>query len=90
MQPVLAEALRVPAREPTDAEYEDLLFGWLVESGITSNSVIYVKDLATVSRLYLNGTSVSDEGLGEKSHRERSVSAMASAVPLNQSWPRLT
>ena len=26
-------------RMPTDREYEDLLFGWLVESGITSNSV---------------------------------------------------
>lgn len=35
-------------REPTQAEYEDLLFGWLVESGITSNSVIYVKDGVTV------------------------------------------
>jgi len=35
-------------REPTDKEYSDMLFGWLVESGITSNSVIYVKDLATV------------------------------------------
>ncbi len=35
-------------REPSDKEYEDLIFGWLVESGITSNSVIYVKDLATV------------------------------------------
>ncbi len=35
-------------REPTDKEYEDMLFGWLVESGITSNSVIYVKDLVTV------------------------------------------
>lgn len=35
-------------REPTDQEYEDLLFGWLVESGITSNSVIYVKDQVTV------------------------------------------
>jgi phosphoribosylaminoimidazolecarboxamide formyltransferase/IMP cyclohydrolase len=35
-------------RPPTDTEYEDMLFGWLVESGITSNSVIYVKDLATV------------------------------------------
>jgi len=23
-------------------------FGWLVESGVTSNSVIYVKDLVTV------------------------------------------
>jgi phosphoribosylaminoimidazolecarboxamide formyltransferase/IMP cyclohydrolase len=35
-------------REPTEQEYEDMLFGWLVESGITSNSVIYVKDNATV------------------------------------------
>jgi phosphoribosylaminoimidazolecarboxamide formyltransferase / IMP cyclohydrolase len=35
-------------REPTDKEYADLIFGWLVESGITSNSVIYIKDLATV------------------------------------------
>nr|WP_319394937.1 IMP cyclohydrolase [uncultured Desulfobacter sp.] len=35
-------------REPTDQEYEDMLFGWLVESGITSNSVIYVKDNCTV------------------------------------------
>ena len=36
------------ARNPTDAEYQDMLFGWLVESGITSNSVIYVKDEVTV------------------------------------------
>ena len=35
-------------REPTEKEYEDMIFGWLVESGITSNSVIYVKDQVTV------------------------------------------
>jgi phosphoribosylaminoimidazolecarboxamide formyltransferase/IMP cyclohydrolase len=35
-------------REPTEAEAKDLLFGWLVEAGITSNSVIYVKDGVTV------------------------------------------
>jgi phosphoribosylaminoimidazolecarboxamide formyltransferase / IMP cyclohydrolase len=35
-------------RQPSDKEYKDMLFGWLVESGITSNSVIYVKDLVTV------------------------------------------
>ena len=35
-------------REPTKKEYDDMIFGWLVESGITSNSVIYVKDQATV------------------------------------------
>ncbi|MBU0544939.1 MAG: IMP cyclohydrolase [Proteobacteria bacterium] len=35
-------------RKPTEKEYEDMLFGWLVESGVTSNSVIYVKDKVTV------------------------------------------
>lgn len=35
-------------RMPTENEYDDLLFGWLVESGVTSNSVLYVKDLVTV------------------------------------------
>ena len=35
-------------RAPTPDELNDLLFGWLVETGITSNSVIYVKDGATV------------------------------------------
>lgn len=35
-------------REPSDREYDDMLFGWLVESGITSNSVIYVKNGVTV------------------------------------------
>lgn len=36
-------------REPTESEIDDMLFGWLVESGITSNSVIYVKDGVTVA-----------------------------------------
>lgn len=36
------------ARLPTDRELDDLLFGWMVESGVTSNSVIYVKDGVTV------------------------------------------
>jgi len=35
-------------RLPTEKEYNDLVFGWLVESGITSNSVIFVKDGVTV------------------------------------------
>ena len=35
-------------RSPTAKEYEDLLFGWFVEAGVTSNSVIYVKDQVTV------------------------------------------
>ena len=35
-------------RMPTEKEYEDLLFGWFVEQGVTSNSVLYVKDGVTV------------------------------------------
>ncbi len=35
-------------RMPTDREYEDMIFGWSVEMGITSNSVIYVKNGETV------------------------------------------
>lgn len=36
------------ARKPSEREYDDMLFGWNVEQGITSNSVIYVKDGVTV------------------------------------------
>jgi phosphoribosylaminoimidazolecarboxamide formyltransferase/IMP cyclohydrolase len=35
-------------RAPTEAEKADMLFGWYLESGITSNSVIYVKDGVSV------------------------------------------
>ncbi len=35
-------------RLPDDREYEDILFGWSVEQGVTSNSVIYVKDGVTI------------------------------------------
>lgn len=36
-------------RMPTEHEFNDLLFGWLVECGVTSNSVLYVKDGVTIS-----------------------------------------
>jgi len=35
-------------RLPTEKEYDDLLFGWLIECGVTSNSVVFVKDGVTV------------------------------------------
>ncbi|MFO7598961.1 MAG: IMP cyclohydrolase, partial [Candidatus Desulfacyla sp.] len=35
-------------RRPTEDELADMLFGWQVEQGVTSNSVIYVKNGATV------------------------------------------
>ncbi len=37
-----------PKRAPSAREYEDLAFGWAVEQGVTSNSVLYVKDQVTV------------------------------------------
>jgi len=35
-------------REPSQREIDDMIFGWAVEHGVTSNSVIYVKDGCTV------------------------------------------
>ena len=35
-------------RKPSEQEYQDMHFGWMVEAGVTSNSVIYVKDGVTV------------------------------------------
>lgn len=35
-------------RAPSEAEYDDIIFGWGVEQGVTSNSVIYVKDGVTI------------------------------------------
>ncbi len=35
-------------RKPTEREIDDMLFGWAVEHGVTSNSVLYIKDGCTV------------------------------------------
>jgi phosphoribosylaminoimidazolecarboxamide formyltransferase/IMP cyclohydrolase len=36
-------------RAPTARELDDMLFGWYVESGVSSNSALFVKDGATVA-----------------------------------------
>ncbi|MGL4209099.1 MAG: IMP cyclohydrolase, partial [Candidatus Adiutrix sp.] len=36
-------------RKPTAKELADLVFGWAVEQGVTSNSVLFVKNGATVA-----------------------------------------
>lgn len=36
-------------RMPTEDEYRDMLFGWYVESGVSSNSAIFVRNEATVA-----------------------------------------
>lgn len=38
-----------PKREPTQRELEDIVFGWAVEQGVTSNSVLFAKEGATVA-----------------------------------------
>ena len=37
------------ARKPTTKEAQDLFFAWAIEAGVSSNSVIFVKDGATVA-----------------------------------------
>ncbi len=39
----------IPRRAPTDRELNDMFFGWAVEQGVTSNSVLFTKDDATVA-----------------------------------------
>lgn len=42
------EGVTVSARRPSAQEADDLIFAWAVEAGVTSNSVIFVRDGATV------------------------------------------
>lgn len=43
------DGVSVSARKPNRQEAEDLLFAWAVESGVTSNSVIFARNGATVA-----------------------------------------
>ena len=43
------DGVTVTARAPTKEEADDLVFAWSVEAGVTSNSVIFVKNGATVA-----------------------------------------
>jgi len=47
-QTTTKEGQTLIARAPTAKEADDLLFAWAVEAGVTSNSVIFAKDGATV------------------------------------------
>ena len=42
------DSAEVAARAPSKQEADDLLFAWAVEAGVTSNSVIFARDGATV------------------------------------------
>ncbi|MDR2488718.1 MAG: IMP cyclohydrolase [Desulfovibrio sp.] len=43
------DGIMVSARKPTAGEADDLLFAWAVESGVSSNSVIFARNGATVA-----------------------------------------
>ncbi|MCT4626631.1 IMP cyclohydrolase [Halodesulfovibrio sp.] len=43
------DGVEVAARKPTAQEADDLLFAWAVEAGVTSNSIIFARNGATVS-----------------------------------------
>ena len=73
-------------RAPTEAERRDMRFGWKVEAGVTSNSVLFVHDEATVAI----GTGEQDRvGVAEiardKAYRKMSdrLSLIKHGVPFN-------
>ena len=76
-------------RQPTDREFDDIIFGWLVESGVTSNSVIYVKDGVTVGI----GTGEQDRvGVAEIA-RDKAYKKMCDRISWDlyaKSWYELT
>lgn len=43
------DGVTVSARKPTEREADDLVFAWAIEAGVTSNSVIFARDGATVA-----------------------------------------
>ncbi|MEE9405921.1 MAG: IMP cyclohydrolase [Candidatus Aenigmarchaeota archaeon] len=63
-------------REPTPDEMVDLDFGWLVESGITSNSIIYVKDETTIGI----GTGEQDRVGVAEAARDKAYRKMADRI----------
>jgi len=75
-------------RLPTDKEYDDLIFGWIVEAGVTSNSVIYVKDGVTVGI----GTGEQDRvGVAEiaRDKAYRKLAERISYAEFNKSYTEL-
>ena len=48
-KPLSQDSLRVVTnRNPTDSEFQDMLFAWKVAKHVKSNAIVYAKDLCTV------------------------------------------
>jgi len=67
-------------RQPTSAEVRDLLFGWAVEAGVTSNSVLYVKDGVTVGI----GTGEQDRVGVAQIARDKAYTKLADRLSFDQ------
>jgi len=67
-------------RQPTQAELRDLLFGWAVEAGVTSNSVLYVKDGVTVGI----GTGEQDRVGVAQIARDKAYTKLADRLSFDQ------
>jgi phosphoribosylaminoimidazolecarboxamide formyltransferase/IMP cyclohydrolase len=66
----------VTDKEPTERQYRDMLFGWLIEVGVTSNSILYVKDEATVGI----GTGEQDRVGAAKIARSKAMEKYADRI----------
>jgi phosphoribosylaminoimidazolecarboxamide formyltransferase/IMP cyclohydrolase len=60
-------------RGPGEREAEDMVFGWMVEAGVPSNSVLYVRDLVTVGI----GTGEQDRVGAARIARDKAYRKMA-------------
>ncbi|MFW5727074.1 MAG: IMP cyclohydrolase [Spirochaetia bacterium] len=67
-------------RRPTPRELQDLLFGWQVESGVTSNSVLYVKNRTTIGI----GTGEQDRVGCAEIARDKAYAKTRARVALSQ------
>lgn len=67
-------------RSPSDAERRDMRFGWFVESGVTSNSVLFVADERTIAI----GTGEQDRVGVARIAREKAIRNYADAICMEE------
>jgi phosphoribosylaminoimidazolecarboxamide formyltransferase / IMP cyclohydrolase len=73
-------------RKPDERELEDLLFGWRVETGVTSNSVLYVKNKTTVGIGTGEQDRVGVARIARDKALERSETGLAGAVMVSDGF----
>ncbi len=66
-------------RPPSAKELQDMRFGWFVESGVTSNSVIYVRDERTIAI----GTGEQDRVGVARIARDKAIRALADSIAMD-------